>query len=477
VTDTTAVRGTIRRLLVSALTVLLALAVAPAVPAAGAEPIEGHPDDAPDELTAEQDNAADGHDTCGGEPVAESGSRVIRRLVDGPRQPGTDRLAFTSGICIYLPPDYLEGSRRYPVLYLLHGAWGWQDDWFVQGGAQAILDRVRAGDPSKDLIVVTPDGGYMAEWRDEPSGLLQIETYVVDHVLPYVDRYFRTIDDRRGRALAGLSNGGAGTLRMAAHHPDLFGVVTAMSAALPVNLAANRTDVHTVHNDPTEVAENLNEVEMALAWGVTCGTPQECQANGAGWAFEHACCSNEVYVAKLGLVRDRPVKVERTDGAHTWYFWKRWLEHTHGEYIRTHLLDPVATDAELPPLAPPTSFSFRSIDPVVRIYDHTFTTDARRAAEFLTLTDVSASGLTVRGSGRLGVVTAAVHTPGRTYVVSGTGLGAQVVTADDEGRLGFDVDLGTPHTAAEGSPAAVAAEVQAAGSYWTTRAVGITPAP
>jgi poly(hydroxyalkanoate) depolymerase family esterase len=472
-----------------ALVLALLLVLAPAA-AVVAEPAAEAADravvDPPDELDPAEDNAAEGHDTCGGEPTAPSGSRIVRALVDGPRHPD-GALAFTSGVCIYLPPGYDDGSHRYPVLYLLHGAFGWQDDWLVQGDAQAILDRVRAADPAADLIVVMPDGGYDGRWLDD--GGIRHETYVVDHVIPYVDRWFRTIPDRRGRAMSGLSNGGAGTLRMAAHHPDLFGVVTAMSPATPVNTAADRTDVHAVWNDPTEVAANLNEVELAIIYGLTCGTPEECQANAAGYAFEGACCTNEVYRAKLEAVRDRPYRYEATDGAHTWYFWQRWLEFSHGAYLREHLADPMPVDAALPPLDPPTSFDLRSIHPVVGAYDHTFATDPGRAVEHLTLADVSRDGFTVTGSGALDVTTAARYAPGVAYTVEGTGVGpsggpdggpggaARQVVADAAGRLSFEVDLGPAHRAPEGSPQARLDEVAAAGSYWTTRTVRISAGP
>jgi S-formylglutathione hydrolase FrmB len=377
-------------------------------------------------------------------------------------------------VCIYLPPGYRDGTQRYPVLYLLHGAFGWQDDWLVQGDAQAILDRVRAANPADDLIVVMPDGDYGAVWRDSGDGQTAVETYVIDHVIPYVDTHFRTIADRRGRAMSGLSNGGAGTLRMAAHHPDLFGVVTAMSPATPVNAAANRTSVQDVWNDPTEVAGNLNEVELAVIWGLTCGTAAECQANAAGYAFEGACCSNELYRARLELVRERPYRYEATDGAHTWYFWQRWLEFSHGEFLREHLADPMPADAELPPLEAPASFDFRSVDPVVAIYDHTFTTDPARPRQFLTLTDVTAEGFTIAGSGPVAVDTAARYVPGATYRVAGTGLPAAVVVADDEGRLTFDVDLGPVASAT--SPGALLSSVTAGAAGGTSRTVTISAA-
>ena len=431
------------RALCATLVLLLALV---AVPAAASEEPTGLPEDAPDELTAEQDNADPAHNTCGGETVADSGSEIHRKLIDGPRQPGTDELAFTAGVCVYLPPGYRTSGLRYPVLYLLHGAFGWQDDWVVQGDMQAIMDRVRGGadspDVSKDMIVVMPDGGYDASWRDEPDGALQNETYVFDHVIPYVDTYFRTIPDRRGRAMSGLSNGGAGTLRMSAHHPDRFNVVTAMSAALPVNTAASRGDVHALNNDPTELAENLNEVELALVWGAVCGTAEECTTYGFAYGFEQACCSNEIYNAKLQRVRDKPYKYEPVAGGHDWYYWTRWLEGTHGAYYREHLADPVAHLADLAPLTQPESFGFRSIDDVVEIYDYTFDNDDARGVEFLNLTEVSNRAITLDGSGTVSVTTAPVYAPGASYTVTDAGD----VVANAEGRLSFTIDLGPAGT-------------------------------
>lgn len=447
------------------LLVLAALGLVPAV--ARADDADGLPEDAPDQLTTDEDNAEVGHDTCGDEPVADSGSEIHRKLIDGPRQPGSDALAFTSGVCIYLPPDYRTSDLHYPVLYLLHGAFGWQDDWVVQGDLQAIMDRVRDGDPTQDMIVVMPDGGYMAEWRDEGDGSLQIESYVIDHVIPYVDTWFRTIPDRRGRAMAGLSNGGAGTLRMAAHHPDRFSVVTAMSAALPVNAAADRTDVYAVHNDPTELAANLNEVELALTWGQTCGTAAECTDPDllGGYGFEQACCNNWAYVAQLERVRTREYVHEPTAGGHSWPWWQLWLEVNHGEFLRDHLADPVADLSELGQLGAPREFGHRSIDDVVDIYGWTIRTDEARATEMLELSAVTSAGLTLTGSGLTTVTTPPSHTPGHSVTVRGTGVDDGPVVADDQGRLTFEVDLGAANTTSLPPAVAAASAVTRAVSF------------
>ena len=226
----------------------LLLAAALLAPPVAADTGDGGLDDAPNQLSEAEDNAAEGHDTCGGEPTSPAGSRVVRRLVDGPRQ-ADGTLAFVAGICIYVPPGYEGSGLRYPVLYLLHGASGWQDDWFVQGDAQATLDAAYAEDPANAMIVVAPDGTNGGRWLDDPAGHPRNETYLFDHVIPYVDTYLRTIPIREARAIAGLSNGGAGATRLGALHPDHFAAVVAQSGAQPVN-TGNPLDVQALCQRP-----------------------------------------------------------------------------------------------------------------------------------------------------------------------------------------------------------------------------------
>lgn len=432
-------------------------------------------DEAPDQLSEDEDNADPQSKESCQDVRSEAGSIVIRRLIDGPRLPDGS-LAFRSGVCIYVPPGYEDGTTRYPVLYLLHGAFGWQEDWFVQGDAQAILDAAYERDPDNAMIVVAPDGTYDANWKDDPSGYPLNETYVFDHVIPYVDTYLRTIPDRRGRAMSGLSNGGAGTLRLAAHHPDEFAVVTAMSAALPVNRAADRTNVRAVHNDPTEVADNLELVDLALIYGLEpCepSDPQVCTTYGFAWGFENACCSNEEYNARLEMVRERPYTFQRVVGGHDWSYWSLWLAEEHGPFIRERLADPMPADAPLAAPEAPEAFDFRTIDPTFEIHGYTVTTDPDRAREYLTLTDVAAGGLTIEGSGTTIVETAARYVPGATYTVAGHGAEPVDVTADGDGRLTFPVDLGPAHEQDQYTPEQAAAEAAASGGYWVSRQITI----
>jgi diacylglycerol O-acyltransferase / trehalose O-mycolyltransferase len=442
----------------------------------------------------ELDPALDNADPVSREACADTrspaGSLITRRLPDGPRlADGT--LAFRSGICVYLPPGYDDGTLRYPVLYLLHGGGGYQHDWVTQGAVQRILDELVAEDPANATIVVMPDGTFDAAWQDHHAGAPLNRTYVVEHLIPYVDATYRTIPDRSARAIAGLSQGGAGAARLASQHPDAFVAAAPMSAAFPFNTFAASTrnptapsgamgDVRHHANDPTALIDNLDPVELSVIYGRTCGdaaTPTACATYGGAYAFEHVCCSNEVYGLRLQQVRRTPYEFHAVVGGHDWHYWRTWLRGTSGAFVLRHLADPLPVDAALPTSAAPASFRYRTIRPSFEIFGYDVAVTDRPATEFLALTDVTADGLTARGSGTATVTTADRYEPGTRYAVSGTGTDLSEVVADESGRLTVEIDLGPGHTADQYTAEALAAEAAAAGGYWTTRTVTIAPAP
>jgi S-formylglutathione hydrolase FrmB len=137
-------------------------------------------------------------------------------------------------IRLLLPVGYAaHPNTRYPVLYLFHGTSGVASDWVKAG------DATKATAPYQ-LITVMPevgfggDGGFwFTNWVDKTTshGPSQFEDYLIDSLIPWVDQNLRTIPDRRGRAVAGLSQGGYGSAEMAARHPDLFCSMATFSGA------------------------------------------------------------------------------------------------------------------------------------------------------------------------------------------------------------------------------------------------------
>jgi enterochelin esterase-like enzyme len=157
---------------------------------------------------------------------------------------------------VYLPADYATSGRRYPVVYFLHGLPASASSYRGADFLRAALDRV-----GRPAILVAPQGARDhdsdPEYLDWGPGR-NWETAVGQELPRFVDRHFRTIRNRRGRALVGLSAGGYGATLLAVHRLDAFSVVESWSGyfhptnpagTAPLDLgsrAANaRASVHT----------------------------------------------------------------------------------------------------------------------------------------------------------------------------------------------------------------------------------------
>jgi enterochelin esterase-like enzyme len=140
-----------------------------------------------------------------------------------------DRAAYSSpalgsegSLLVYLPPGYASTTRRYPVLYLLHGQNG-HATAFLEIGVQRSLDRLIARKAIPPMIaVMIQDRSGLENWRD--LGSRRSASYVVE-VSELVDRMLPTIGTRAGRAIAGNSMGGYGAMHIALANPERFSVV------------------------------------------------------------------------------------------------------------------------------------------------------------------------------------------------------------------------------------------------------------
>lgn len=140
-------------------------------------------------------------------------------------------------------PDFYEQNptARYPVVYLLHGgAGGNSAQWTTAGGA---AEAISAGKP---VIIVMPDGGkvgWFTNWVNEKKGAQKWADFYLTQVIPWVDANLRTVPTKKGRAIAGLSMGGYGAVRLAQDRPDLFASVASFSGAVDLGDLGTRTVV------------------------------------------------------------------------------------------------------------------------------------------------------------------------------------------------------------------------------------------
>jgi S-formylglutathione hydrolase FrmB len=139
----------------------------------------------------------------------------------------------SGGNLVLLPPGYFDpanAERRYPVVYLFHGyPYGGPNDWLTSGDAPGNLKALETAKLISPMIVVSVDmtaGQPSRDWEclNVPGGP-QLESYFADTVVPAIDRRYRTVADRSGRALGGMSGGGYGALNVGLHHVDEFGTL------------------------------------------------------------------------------------------------------------------------------------------------------------------------------------------------------------------------------------------------------------
>ena len=132
---------------------------------------------------------------------------------------------------VYTPPGYEMGTEKYPVFYLLHGAGDCDDSWTSVGRANFILDNLIASKKAKPIIVVMP-AGHTGPQAGKGLGAGDFEKDFQNDIMPYVEKHYRTLNDRPNRAIAGLSMGGAQTLTIAIARPKDFSYVGVYSSGL-----------------------------------------------------------------------------------------------------------------------------------------------------------------------------------------------------------------------------------------------------
>jgi endo-1,4-beta-xylanase len=123
------------------------------------------------------------------------------------------------GYCVYLPPDYAASSRRYPVVYYLHGGRPGGETKSI--GIARFVDRAIRDGKAPPMIYVFNNGGAVSHY-DYPAYRSFGETALIRELIPHVDATYRTIGRREARGIEGFSQGGRGTARLMFKYPELF---------------------------------------------------------------------------------------------------------------------------------------------------------------------------------------------------------------------------------------------------------------
>jgi S-formylglutathione hydrolase FrmB len=156
--------------------------------------------------------------------------------------------------CVIVPDTYKKTKKKFPVVYLLHGYSGNYATWvksFKQVEQQ--VDKYK-------FIVIGVDGNFSSWYFDSPiDPSFKYETYVVNELVSFVDIKYKTIANREGRAISGLSMGGHGALYLSFKHQDVFGAAGSMSGGVDFRPFPEKWDIKKRLGSLTEFPDNWNK--------------------------------------------------------------------------------------------------------------------------------------------------------------------------------------------------------------------------
>jgi enterochelin esterase-like enzyme len=230
---------------------------------------------------------------------------------------------------IYLPPDYETSQRSYPVLYLLHGGGDDHTGWVQFGEVQSITDKaIREGNATA-MIIVMPDAntgrrGYF----NDVKGDWRYEDFFFQELMPHIEKTYRTKNEKRYRAVSGLSMGGGGSFMYALHRPDLFAAACPLSAAAgPITQEDAKTFLS--RNNPGLADSAISGYYKRHSALSLINTMPDSSKKAVRWYID--CGDDDFLYEGNSLVhiamkkRDIPHEFRIRDGAHNWTYWRTAL--------------------------------------------------------------------------------------------------------------------------------------------------------
>lgn len=219
---------------------------------------------------------------------------------------------------VVITPDNYATANNLPVVYLLHGYSGNYADWITKAkGFESAADLY-------NMIIVCPDGNNSWYWDSPSDEKYKYETYVSGELVKWVDSKYKTIKDRSGRGITGLSMGGHGAFYLAFKHQDVFGAAGTMSGGVDIRPFPNNWDMSLRLGKYAEQPERwekntvINMLHLlspnALALMIDCGTED----------FFYKV--NENLHQQL-LYRNIPHDFVSRPGAHNWAYWTNAVKY------------------------------------------------------------------------------------------------------------------------------------------------------
>lgn len=220
---------------------------------------------------------------------------------------------------VIVRPGNYNDLKQLPVVYLLHG---YSDNYSGWISKAPIITKLA---DQYGIMLVCPDGGFSSWYWDSPADpSFKYETFISSELVQWIDSRYKTIKDRKGRAVTGLSMGGHGALYLAMRHQDIYGAAGSMSGGVDIRPFPNnwemakrlgeyaeqpaRWEQHTVIN----MLHLLNPKSLKLI--IDCGT---------GDFFYEV---NENLHRQL-MYRNIPHEYVTRPGVHNWTYWQNAVKY------------------------------------------------------------------------------------------------------------------------------------------------------
>lgn len=233
---------------------------------------------------------------------------------------------------VVVPDAYKTGQQAFPVLYLLHGGTGNFRDWLSKTPDKTLL--LRLADQYK-LIIVTPDGDPTSYYFDSPLvKTSQFETFISRELTDRIDKTYRTVRDRKGRLIAGLSMGGHGAMFIASRHPDLYAAAGSMSGVMNINTATWKVPADFAESRAENFAKLLGppkDGDVPYPGYTLVTLADKLKANNLPLTFDIGVDdflieTNRDLHRQL-LANGTPHDYTERPGAHTWEYWGNALPY------------------------------------------------------------------------------------------------------------------------------------------------------
>ncbi len=220
---------------------------------------------------------------------------------------------------VVITPGSYNKSKRYPVVYLLHGYSGNYADWISKAFS------VAANSDLYNVIIVCPDGDYNSWYFDSPvDSSKRYETYVSKELVGFIDSNYSTVASPEGRAITGLSMGGHGALYLAFRHQDVFGVAGSMSGGVDLEPFPANWDISKKLGDYSELPEEWKNNSVINLLYLLKG-------NSLPIIFD--CGTEDFFYPVNRRLHEKMIQYNiphtfiSRPGAHTWDYWANSIKY------------------------------------------------------------------------------------------------------------------------------------------------------